>query len=163
MYRIEDSTSATKEVQRLLGVNETGNYDKKTRDAVLRLQALYALPESGVVDYTTFGIIVKEYRESRSKILSNRYLFDANFPYVEGDVGENVQRINEALAKVLVTYPYHLTVPRGKYFGRDTLSGVRFMQDVFGIEKRDEVDVDFMNRILKELEGIEIKEKHGYK
>jgi hypothetical protein len=163
MYRIEDITSATKEIQRLLGINTTGNYDKKTRDEVLRIQTLHAIEQSGEVDYKTFTLIVDEHLSRENAIWNSDYLLAADFPYSEGDIGENVLRINEALSRVLVTYPYYGEMPRGKYFGSSTLSGVKFLQAVFGMEESEEIDEYFMNRILAELEGIEIKEKYGYK
>ena len=60
MYRINDTISAIKEIQRLLGINQTGNYDKATRKAVGNIQQRYSLPVTEVSDYLTFNALVKE-------------------------------------------------------------------------------------------------------
>ena len=41
------------------------------------------------------------------------------------------------------------------------MSGVKFLQGIFGMEIKEEIDERFMNRLLIELEGIEIKD--GYR
>ena len=161
MYRIEDTTAAIKALQRLLGLNQTGNYDEATKSSVKDVQRRSYLPMSGVADYATFTAILKEYRTQMDEIFTGNYLFRARFPITEGYQGENAGRINEALATVLGAYGYEDTPPRGKYIGRDTLAGVNFLQGVFGMEIKEEIDGHFMNRLLIELEGIEIKD--GYR
>ena len=161
MYRIEDDISAIKEVQRLLGLNETGRYDGKTRSAVLNIQRKHALDESGVTDYETFVAIVKEYRKRKDEIWDNGYLFSPSFPFKEGELCDDAARINEALARVLKSYGYDGVIPHGKYIGTDTIYGVLFLREIFGIDKRDEIDAAFMNRLMLELRAIEIKDKYG--
>lgn len=161
MYRIEDDISAIKEVQRLLGLNETGRYDGKTRSAVLNIQRKHALDENGVTDYETFVAIVKEYRKRKDGIWDNGYLFSPSFPFKGGELSDDAARINEALARVLKNYGYEGVIPRGKYIGTDTISGVIFLREIFGIGKKDEIDAAFMNRLMLELRAIEIKDNYG--
>ena len=163
MYRINDTISAIKEIQRLLGINQTGNYDKATRKAVGNIQQRYSLPVTEVSDYLTFNALVKEYRASRESVWENNFLFSPSFPYVEGNIGDDVGRINDALSKVLFSYGYEGEIPKGKYFGKNTIDGMYFLQQIFGMQKSKEMNAAFMNRILLELDGIKIKELFGIK
>ncbi len=157
MYRIEDKVSAIKELQRLLDLKPTGLFDKNTREAVLRTQAKNNLDETGIVDYLTFTLIVEEYRNEKNKQWNSDYLFDPRFPYVMGDIGDNVLRINEALETVLRDYSYEGRMPRGKYLGDDTIGGVHFLQKIFNMSESDIIDEELMSRIMRERESIEIK------
>ena len=160
MYRIEDSVSATKELQRLLGLNQTGDYDKATRSEVIKMQERYSLPKTAKADYETFKVIVKEHRSNKEKAWHSDYLYSPSFPFRDGDMGDNVRRINEALSTVLKDYHYEGIIPKGAYFGEDTANGVRYMQKVFVMQETGIIDAVFMNRILSELKGIEIKRQY---
>lgn len=160
MYRIEDTVSAIKELQRLLGLSQTGNYDDTTKGAVVSIQKKYALPINGVTDYSTFKVIVDEYKNRNTNVWESNYLFAPKFPFIKGDMGDNAGRINEALSTVLRNYRYEESLPRGKYVGSDTILAIRFLRKIFGMDKSDEIDERFMNRLILELDGIEIKEKY---
>ena len=161
MYRINDTVSAVKEVQRLLGLNQTGYYNETTRNAVLHIQELYGLRQSGFTDYSTFRAIVREYNDRESMSWNNAFIYDASFPYLQGDKGDSAGRINEALTEVLKSYSYEYALPRGKYISADTLRGVNFLQKVFDMPVSQAIDQKFMNRIMNELESIEIKKAHS--
>ena len=163
MYRIDDVVSAIKEIQRLLGISKTGVYDAHTRNAVYRIQDKRSLQKTGTVDYSTFKAIVANYRERMADTWESDLLFSASFPYLEGYIGENAGRINEALATVLADYSYEGVSPRGKYIGADTMLGVNYLREVFGMPTKDEIDARFMNRIIAELARIEIKGKSANK
>jgi hypothetical protein len=163
MYRIEDNVSAIKEIQRLLGLNQTGYYDQETKTAVIGVQERNSISKSGIVDYITFSAAVKEYRDGKSNLWNSSYLFSPDFPFYEGDHGDNARRINEALTKVLRDFNYEGTLPRGAYLGKESMNGVKFLKNVWGLRESEEIDEKFMNRILFEIEGIEIKEKNGTK
>ena len=159
MYRIDDKVGAIKEVQRLLNLNQTGLFDKKTREAVLDAQAKYRLAETGVVDYLTFTLIAENYRNEKSNRWGSDYLLNPRFPYVIGDMGENVLRINEALQVVLNDYTYEGIMPKGRYLNDHTIQGAQFLRKLFGMNESNEIDEELMSRIMKEREHIEIKSK----
>ncbi len=161
MYRIEDRTSAVMELQRLLRVNPTGMYDSKTRAAVLNVQKNYRLEQTGIADYLTFSAAVDEYRIRVSNKWTDDYLFSPVFPYKEGDMDENVGRINDALRIILDNYAYEGIKPKGNYFGDNTLNGMLFLRRIFGLEESEVIDEIFMNRTLIEREAIEVKNKYG--
>ena len=160
MYRIEDRVAAIKDLQKMLGVNRTGNYDKATVSAVKKVQEKYSVEKTTAVDYKTFLLIVKDYRDSKKRVWKGDFLFNPGFPYKKDDMGENVRRINEALSIVLSSYRYSDTLPRGAYLGEDSVAGVRFLQKLFGMDDNGMIDAELMNRILAEIEGIEIKEQY---
>ena len=158
MYRIEDNISAIKELQRLLGVNESGFYDKKTDSAVNEIRKRNSLPQNKEVDYETFKTIVSEHKEKISQQWKSDYLISPSFPYVENNMGANAGRINKALAILLKEYTYEGVLPHGSYINSDTINGIHYLQRVFIMEERDAIDVELMNRIIAELIAIEIKD-----
>ena len=161
MYDIEDRVAALKEVQRLLSVNQTGVYDNNTRDAVKIIQAAYSYDNKDEVDYTTFTYILQEYLKREAKKVKTDYLFSPKFPYTESDLDENVRLINEALKIVLKDYAYEGNYPDGKYFGVNTINAVNFLRAIFRLTPMNEIDEEFLNRLLLEKNAIELKKKYG--
>ena len=161
MYRIENKSAAIKEVQRLLGINRTGIYDQPTMRAVKNIQSDRSFPVTGKVDYRTFMIIAADYRKGLSHIWNNAYLFSPSFPYLRGSQGENVSRINEALAIILEDYFYEEDLPYGAYYGETTERGVQYLRGIFGLQGVDGIDEVLMNRIMLERDAIEDKRRHS--
>ena len=135
MYQIEDTVAAIKEVQRLLSLPATGFYEKETVDAVMKVQADAGLDVNGITDYKTFVALVKAYNERLAEAWDGDLLFSARYPFKEGDVGDNVGRINEALSELLKDYSYEGIFPSGKYYSTHTANAVRFLRGVFMFSK----------------------------
>lgn len=161
MYRIEDTVSAIKEVQRLLDLNQTGIYDNATREAVVHLQTANGLTAKEIIDYETFVIIVNEYKKKKRERTDTDYLHIPSFPYTVESHDENVGKINDALRLVLREYVYDGIEPRGKYFGINTLNATNYLRSIFRMDSSDSIDEAFMNRLLFEKKAIEIKSKYG--
>ena len=161
MYRIEDTVSAIKEVQRLLQLNQTGIYDKNTGIAVNNIQRIYSLKEAEEVDYDTFRAIVAEYKKSKSKSSNSNYLFNPVFPYKLDDMDENVRLINDAMIPVLNDYTYEGRKPNGKYLNFDTIDAANFLRIIFRMNNSEEIDEAFVNRLLLEKKAIEEKIRYG--
>ena len=159
MYHIEDRVSAIKSVQKMLLIPPTGIYDSKTRDTVIKIQRMYRLEESGVADYETFEAILAEYNKEKLRESDFSYLFAPKFPYTEGDIGDNIRLINEALELVLKDYRYDGPPPKGRYLGQDTVGAVKFLRGVFKMPLSEEIDRGFLNRLLLERDAIETKIK----
>lgn len=157
MYRIEDKASAVKEVQRLLGLNPTGNYDDETRERVIKIQNESGYDQTGITDYKTFTEILDRYNISRQSIWDSDYLFDPKFPYTKGAFDNNVSKINEAIRILLINYAYDGYPPIGNYYGDNTSDGVRFLRNIFSMDEKDEVDEKLMMRILLERNAINTK------
>ena len=161
MYRIDDRSGAVKELQRLLEINQTGFFDNKTKNTILEIQKKNNLEPTGVADYITFTSIADEFRENKNNKWNSDYLFNPQFPYVKGDMGDNIGRINEALRVILEDYVYEGIIPGGTFFGDNTLSSVKFLRKIFNMESSDEIDEALMTRIMREREAIEIKRNHS--
>lgn len=160
MYRIEEQTDAIKEVQRLLQINQTGFYDRKTQNAVLAIQAKNNIDQTGIVDYETFTAILSEFHLKKNEKICAHYLSNPKFPYSKGDMDDNVGLINQVLTIVLEDYEYEGLLPRGKYFGNDTENGTVYLRKIFSMGDSDKIDEAMMNRILVEKEAIELKKKN---
>lgn len=160
MYRIDDKDAAIKNVQRLLGVNETGFYDTFTENAVRNIQSEHSYDKSGKVDYKTFELIADEYKERKTSSSEANYLFAPSFPYVLYDMDENVRLIHSALKSVLKDYVYEEELPEGAFLGASTINAANFLRNIFGMALSDEIDEKFLNRLLLEKKAIEIKQKY---
>ena len=161
MYSIYNTNAAIKEIQRMLGVNQTGHYDAKTRDAVREIQRAYELTETGETDYKTFRAISDNHQREKLK-KSNCHYLNSEYPYIYADIGENILLINSALSRVLKNYDYEGVYPHGSFFGTETVNGIRFLRKVFLLNGDDSLDSALMNRIMLELDAIEIKSLHKY-
>lgn len=159
MYQIENTSAAIKELQRLLRINQSSNYDLPTKNAVLKIQSKYGLEQTGITDYETFTSILDDFQKYKSQIFDSEYLFNPSFPYVEGNMGINAERINTALALVLKNFSYEGVIPSGKYISSHSISATQYLQKIFNYDKTEKIDEAFMNRLLIELKAIEIKEK----
>ena len=161
MYRIDDTVSALKEVQRLLNVNQTGIYDTSTKKAVEQIQLNYGLKRADVVNYKTFNAILAEYNKREMRELNSNYLFNPVFPYTIGDMDDNVGLINDALRLVLSDYVYEDAAPRGNYLNENTITASNFLRKIFKMDLSDQLDELFIKRLLLEKSAIEIKRKYS--
>ena len=161
MYRIDDTVSALKEVQRLLNVNQTGIYDTSTKKAVEQIQLNYGLKRADVVNYKTFNAILAEYNKREMSELNSNYLFKPVFPYTIGDMDDNVGLINDALRLVLSDYVYEDAAPRGNYLNKNTITASNFLRKIFKMDLSDQLDELFIKRLLLEKSAIEIKRKYS--
>ena len=159
MYHIDDKVCAIKEVQRLLGLNQTGVYDRDTIKGVRAIQEAYALEKNDFVDYKAFVAICREYRKGLKT--HNHYLYAPKYPYRVGNMDTNVTLIHSALSPVLEDYRYEGQIPSGSFLGESTITAVNYLRNIFGMPCRDEIDELFINRLLLEKRGLEIKRKLG--
>ena len=157
MYRIEDKVSATKELQRMLKIRQSGYYDEQTKESVLSIQHDHGLSETGRVDYETFKTILERYRRQRISSRHSDYLFNPTFPYKENAIGKDVELINSLLQDVLIDYGYENSPPAGKFLGKSTLESANFLRRIFRMNPSDEIDALFINRLLLEKRAMEIK------
>lgn len=159
MYQIENTSAAIKELQRLLRINQSSNYDLPTKNAVIKIQSKYGLEQTGITDYETFTSILDDFKKYKSQILGSEYLFTPAFPYIEGNMGINAERINSALAIVSKNFSYEGVLPSGKYINSKSISAAKYLQKIFSCDESEKIDEAFMKRLLIELKAIELKEK----
>ena len=77
----------------------------------------------------------------------NYYLTNESYPYVYEDMDDNVALINKAIELVLRNYTYEGVLPKGNFFDKNTVDGVRFLRTIFMLAGKDEVDAPLMNRL----------------
>ncbi len=136
MYNITDKESYIRELQRLLGIRQSGRYDSVTRARVNDVRSNNGLAQDGTVDYETFVLILEEFR--RSKPASSVYR--DYLPITEGDVGEQVGYFNSIMAELLARYTKDIPRPKGRYFGRDSAGAVRYLRSVYALEGELSID-----------------------
>ena len=161
MYHIDDNISALKEVQRLLNINPTGVFDENTKKAVKKIQLNYSLNQADIIDYKTFNAILSEYNKRKMQDIESDYLYNPTFPYARGDMDDNVRLINDAIRLVLNDYVYEGTAPNGNYLNDNTITASNFLREIFKMDKSEQLDEIFINRLLLEKSAIEIKRKYS--
>lgn len=151
MYFIDDKVAAIKEIQRLLGVSRSGNFDAKTREAVKTHQMLNGIEPTGIVDYNTFISISANHklRTGKQKIEKCVPLV-TRFPYQIGYSGDDVTMINSLLSNAVEKYELNYIKPRGKYYSVRTAGVVRRLREIFLLEDGYHVDSLFFELLLKQ-------------
>lgn len=161
MYDIEDTTAAIREAQRLLGINQSGIYDQITYNAVLQIQNEEGINKTGKIDYETFTAIIDRYHKKELETQNSDYLFNPDFPYSVGDIGDNVGLINDAIRLILKEYVYEGIAPKGNYLSDFTITAANFLRDIFKMGNSGVIDSSFINRLILEKRALEIKKKYS--
>ena len=158
MYRITNNTAAITEIQRLLGITQTGVYDKNTRNSVAEHQESKGIPITGIVDYETFTSIAASYNTTLlSNLGSSSFIEKTLFPLNKGSYGSEIEHINILLKNILEDYRIDLKSPYGRYYGYDTANAVNTLGTIFNISTLDGVSAELYNRMLIENKAIAIK------
>ena len=153
MYSIFDKEAAVNQVLKYLGLVENGVYDERARVAVSEFQESVGLSPSGVVDYSTFTLLLNAYNKRLVKEEAKVGGLN-NFSYSFGDSGSDVAIINAYLSDVLAHYSSDLISPRSAYFTRDTEAAVNFLRGVLGLSPSKNVDEEFFVRLMRDREGF---------
>lgn len=151
MYNIEDRRGAIAAIQHLLGINESGIYDEKTRAAVIASQSEGGVPETGIVDYHTFLIIRDSYHERLNHIEAEARLSVPHFPYKAGDKGIDIEIINADIRAALPHYTHEDIVPRGDYYTSYTAAAVRRLRQIYLLPDSSYVDKDLYFRLIRDI------------
>ncbi len=158
MYTIENISEAVKEIQRLLGLSQTGDFNSVTENAVRAHQAKVEINESGIVDYETFLSLIEEAKMKEKEKNSSVYLPSAPyFPYKFGDNGRNVSLINTLIAEISEDYFLASRLPRGDFYGKDTENSIKELQVIFLLEETGEVDAVLLSRMIDEKNAIKMR------
>lgn len=160
MYRINDRTSAIKNIQsylRAIFVGEinivpSGVYDDKTRLAVLEFQRNNGLEPNGVVDLFTFELLYSSYRE---KLIEDRVGKRIDLPFYPGDYSDEMREINKMLSSLLDYYRIDHRVTENGYYSKETSEAVKNMRKIYLMKDVDLVDEMLYSRMLLEYGTIE--------
>lgn len=151
MYRIEDKASAIKNVQKYLLLNMSGDYDEKTRDAVMEFQEEQRLPVTGIVDYLTFLQLRNKYLHVQIVNEAQKELKYSEFPLSGDEYGSDIALLNARISTALERYTHEDLPPRGNYYSDYTKSAVGRLRDVFTLRPGTDVDEIFFVRLKRDI------------
>ena len=126
-------------------VNADGIYGEQTANAVRAFQQSVGLPQTGVIDETTWNAIYSSYT-TKYNSLPAEFRTGGAAPY-PGDIlrlgsqGEAVSTIQRYLALISRTYPSIPTVAESGYFGPETQEAVLAYEREFGLPPRGFVNL----------------------
>lgn len=149
-YEITDTASAIKNVQRLLGINESGTYGEKTKKATMDVQRRFGIPANGVVDYRTFSKILEQSKYAKSDKMNAWTDGLADFPYDVGDFGRDVSRVIWLLDSVSGLYG-GIRALRGSVYSVGVGEAVKWLRGIFGMPSRTDVDEELYIRLKREI------------
>lgn len=135
MYYITDKASYIRELQRLLGIRQSGRYDNVTRARVNEIKVREGLSADGAVDYAVFLLILDEYRKQRG----SQSIYSSYLPIKYGDIGEHVGYFNSLMTELLRGYSADVLKPRGRFFGKESIDAVRYFRTLYRIDPESEV------------------------
>lgn len=159
MYRVNDRTSAIKNVQGYLStlfageinIAPNGVYDDKTRLAVLEFQRRNGLAPNGIVDLLTFEFLYSSYREKQMK---NKVGKTPDLPFFPGDYSDEMREINKMLSVLLDYYRIDHSVIENGYYSKETSDAVNKMRKIFLMQGGDNVDDMLYLRMILEYRSI---------
>ncbi len=130
-----------------------GIFGPSTESAVRSFQREYGLPDTGVVDLSTWEAIYSTY-QGMLESLPQGYFSDTTEPYPGfpirlGSRGEEVQRIQRYLNKISEAYPQIPPLTEDSVFGPSTEAAVLAFQSLFGLQPDGVVALLTYNRIAE--------------
>lgn len=136
-------------------------YDDKTADAVREFQRIFNLPQTGVVDKSTWYKInyiyasVKKLSQINSEGLTLQELpVQYDFPITAGASGVPVQYVQYYLEVIGAYYKNVLPAPQTGTYDEQTAESVRSFQQVFGLPQTGEVDQRTWDDLYRAYAGI---------
>lgn len=132
-------------------VTTDGFYGDATAQAVRAFQQSVGLPQTGVVDETTWNALYSSYITKYNSLpLEFRTSPEAPYPgdiLTIGSNGEAVSTLQRYLAKISEVYPSVPTVSETGYFGPETQEAVLAYEREFGLPQRGFVNLIVWNSI----------------
>lgn len=148
--------------ERVSPVDITGNFGQMTEDSVKSFQEVFGLPQTGVVDETTWNDIYRAYAgiaESMPPPLPETGVaLYPNTVLSEGIQSEYVRLLQQYLSYISKTYPEIPDVNPTGYFGPLTKNSVIAFQKRFGIDQSGVVGPITWN----EITGVYSDLKFGF-
>ncbi len=143
-------------------VSITGYFGAQTEISVKSFQQVFGLPETGVVDHTTWNAIYDAYTGILESIPLDTTLNDvALYPGIvlrEGMTSEYVSLLQKYLSYIHETYPEVGAVNTTGYFGPVTKASVLAFQKLFGYPENGVVGAAVWNAIVSLYSDL----KYGY-
>lgn len=132
-------------------ISADGIYGESTAQSVRAFQQSVGLPQTGIIDETTWNAIYSSYITKYNSLpLELRTSPSAPYPgdiLTLGSSGEAVSTIQGYLAKISEVYPNIPTVSVTGYFGNETQEAVLAYEREFGLPPRGFVNLPVWNSI----------------
>lgn len=123
--------------ERIPPVDITGEFGQMTVDSVKAFQSVFGLPQTGVVDETTWNEIYRAYAGIIESVPvpspENNIALYPNIVLSEGITNEYVRILQQYLSYIHKTYPQVSDVNATGYFGPMTRNSVISFQNQFGL------------------------------
>ena len=168
-YSIEEQENAILEIQRILReldnldtglarVRVSGVYDDDTRQAVRAVQKKYSLPETGIVDHTTWQILQAVIKAQREAAALARAVYilprTAEYTLTPGIRDDVVYVIQHLLKVVGQEYGVDYALPFTGVYDEATENAVKDFQRRNLLEASGSLDPATFNRLATEYERI---------
>ena len=147
MYFLDDKKSYYKAIQRMLGVNQSGKWDKATIDAIYKTLRERDIDWNGVLDNGSFDMLRDIYRD---RARSSQYLIQ-QIQLTIGEGGEGVEAINSLLSSVIRGYTVDLRPPKGRFISHDSIKAAKYLRQVYLLDDKDYIDSELIYYLNMEL------------
>lgn len=120
-----------------------GIFDEITRDAVVRFQTIYSLPQTGEVDIITFEEIVAAYNESLEKSQPPRrtgIIAEADFIIRQGDENEALYVIKAMIKNLAARFDNIKEVPITNLHDAEFVEVIQTIQMLSELEPTGDID-----------------------
>ena len=147
-------------------VNMDGIFGPATAEAVRAFQQSVGLPQTGIVDETTWNAIYSSYISKYSS-LPEDFRSGGIIPYpgtllTIGSSGDAVRTLQEFLALISRTYPEIPTVSVTGYFGPETQDAVLAYERTFGLPARGFVNAPVWASIAEQYSILSQSEQKSF-
>lgn len=156
MYRIENKSDATKQIQKyLIKITENGKivpngtYDSATKAEVVRFQESKNIDVTGAVNYETFILLYNDYKRKVLESDVRRENSEFSFPIKLGDFGKSVFAANELMRIFLENHNDPIPLRSGYSFSRESANAVRRIREILMLKVGDYIDEEMHQNMRK--------------
>ena len=162
MYEIDDTQSAIREVQRFLlelhyytnaipHVAIDGIYGDATRAGVRAYQRLRNLPETGVVDYTTWKKLYGDYKQAVRQRESEKAIPpDTPLPASIGASGVGIRTLQELLNALAARYAIGIRTDTLGVYSYATAALANALRRIYRLPEDGTVNGEFFEKLLRD-------------
>ncbi len=162
MYRIENTSSAIKEIQKYLSlavrdmhVVQNGSYDSDTRAAAESFQGEVGLPMTGRIDYATFTALFERYTAERRKgAVAEAARGHLSLPVTRDSPKKDIYSVNAKIQEILKYYGAEITDYVYSIFNDEVEESIAILCEIFSLDGRKTVDDELYARIVREYSSI---------
>ena len=164
MYRIDDKSSAIKNVQKYLSkiyegtyiISQNGIFDQNTVLALNKFQNDNNLEIKNYINYQDFVMLYDLYVSAieREKTKGSAGI-GIDYPISRGYKSHEMINVNKMLLDITRNYGHFIPIKINEYFSFDTLEALQVINDIFGMEDVDLIDENMHSRIIKEWKSIQ--------